>query len=235
MITSCAYDEKDFSKCRSRGWCLTVQSWDEDEQASVMSLFEEDHNCTYLIVGFEKAPRTGKEHMQCYVYYTNATSFKSIQKRLPGAHIEPQKAKKNVEAYYYCMEDGDWVEFGERPRQGHRSDLAVITADICNKKKTMKDIAAKYPSQWCQYNRSLKLLSDMFVTYRTQFIVYNDDTIHLIYKYPKETSHIVTDCNIEYPCQTLHLYHSGKYQYIFYPGDSEINPRLTKLIDKVLY
>lgn len=46
---------------------------------------------------------------------------------------DKQRAKKNVAAYCYCMEDGDYIEFGERPRQGHRTDLEVIKHDLLKK------------------------------------------------------------------------------------------------------
>lgn len=134
---------------RSRGWCFTVQSWDDDAWGAVSALYECDIDCTYLIIGFETAPRTGQKHLQCYIYYREAKSFNTMKKKLGNVHIEAEKAKLHVKAYCYCMEDGEWFEYGQRPRQGHRTDLEVIRHDLIDKKKPIKQIANEYFSQWC--------------------------------------------------------------------------------------
>lgn len=209
---------------RSRGWCFTVQSWSEDACALVSSLYEEDNNCVYLIIGWEIAPRTFKEHLQCYIYYTNPVRFTEMQNRLPGVHIEPQKAKKNVEAYYYCMEGGDYLEFGERPRQGHRSDLAVIASDIRVLKKTPKEISKDYPTQWVQYRRSFDELARLHISYSTVLVIYDSESIPLIYKrYPMETSLILKSQYDMPPSHVLHEYYSSRYQYIFVPWYPDID------------
>lgn len=221
---------------KSRGWCFTVQSWDEEDVAFVADLYEGDTNCTYLIIGWEKAPRTGKEHLQCYIYYTNALRWTEMQSRLQGIHFDNQKAKKNVEAYYYCAEDGDWYEFGNRPRQGHRSDLAMIAADIRDKKKTIKDVSKDYPSQWIQYRRSFDEYARLHQKYETQFVVYEMEHEHLqrIYtEYPVHTSLIIKTEFDKTPHEVLHDFHSGQYSHIFYPGP-EVNNIYIPIITEYL-
>lgn len=145
----------------ARGWCLTVNNYTDDDMIDVWSMYEDDHNCTYLIIGYEEGSRTKQPHLQCYVYYTNTLRFSEIKKRAPeGCHIEAQKASKNVEAYCYCMEDGSYIEYGDRPRQGHRTDLEVIKHDI-EAGRPEKQIAQQYFSQWCQYGKRFDAYRDL--------------------------------------------------------------------------
>jgi len=161
---------------RSRGYCFTVNTYDDDDIARVMSLYEEDDNCTYLICGFEKAPKTGREHLQCYIYFTNAISWSRANKILFPWHVEIQKSKTNVASYCYCMEEGNYYEMGVRPRQGHRTDLEVIKYDLLGGKPT-KDIALQYFSQWCQYRRAFNEFVEQHRHYNTSVVFYRDHDI----------------------------------------------------------
>lgn len=208
------------SKKRSRGWCFTVQSWEDEAWINVSALYECDYNCTYLIIGFETAPRTHTKHLQCYIYYREAISFRTMCKKLEGVHIEPQKSKLNVKAYCYCMEDGDWYEYGSRPRQGHRTDLEVIKHDMLDKKKPIKDIANEYFSQWCQYRRSFDeyiRINGLEPKYETKVIVYNNENPeHVKYIYSKATPSSYMQPWVESNLSSIyHLYYSKKYDIIF--------------------
>lgn len=156
---------------RTRGWCITVHDVDDDAYIAITNMFESDENCTYLIVGFEIAARTKAFHLQCYIYYTNPLRWNEMKNYIEEQgyswHFEAQKAKKNVEAYAYCMEDGKYVEFGDRPRQGHRTDLQVIMHDIDAGRPEI-EIAQNYFSQWCQYGKRFdayrELIKPKYVT-----------------------------------------------------------------------
>lgn len=216
---------------RYHGWVFTVQSWDEDDVAMVGDLYESDHNCQYLIIGWEVAPRTGKQHLQCYVRYREPVTFRTMQERLPGIHIMPQKANKHVEAYCYCMEDGDWCEFGERPRQGHRTDLEVIKHDFLDKKKPIEQVADAYFSQWCQYRRSfdeyirMKSLDRKFDTIAFMYDPYNSKHWEYIYKYKTGYTHVIEFTEGFSPC-IYQAYHSKKHDLLFIPETEGIRERL---------
>lgn len=217
---------------RSRGWCFTVNNWSTKDCAVLITLFD-DPNVTYLICGFEKG-KSGTSHIQGYFYCTDAVSFKTAVKLLPeGAHIESQKASKNVEAYCYCMEDGDYCEFGERPRQGHRTDLEVIKHDIL-KKKPMLDVADKYFSQWCQYRRSFDEYARLKVKHDTQLVVYDEKTNVLIYQdYPYNESYIFDSLWFS-RMQIINMKNTGRYKYIFIPNTCGIE-QYEDLVDKTLF
>lgn len=145
------------TKKQSNGFCFTINNYDDDDIAAIMALYKEDINCKYCIVGFEKG-RKKTHHMQCYVYYTNKLTKGKFEKLLHNVlghtvHSEVQKAKSNVAAYVYCMEDYNFYEMGDRPRQGHRTDLESIKHDLHNGKSVIA-VSKDYFSQWCQYRRA---------------------------------------------------------------------------------
>lgn len=222
-------------KTRSRGWCITVNNYTDDDFKRISGLYEDDVNCKYLVIGFEEADRTGTEHMQVYVYYTNNISWKQAQKRFTPYHFEAQKAKKNVEAYFYSMEDGDFIEYGNRPRQGHRNDIAVCIEDI-RQGKSMKQIATEYRHQWVQYRRSFEEYRKLIADYDTKLILYDQSkltqVLPIVYsmydpdKDMMDTMGFMTDI--------AHQYYSRKYRYIFAPsraGMEEISDIVYRVID----
>lgn len=205
-------------KQRSRGWCFTVNNYTEDDIIDVFWLYEGDTNSSYLVVGFEICPRTKTPHLQCYVYYTNAVSFSSMKKALPTAHIEAQKARKEVTAYAYCMEDDDYIEFGNRPVQGQRTDIAVMMSDI-RKGRPAKDMIRQYPNQWVQYRRSFDAYDELLRNYDTKMVLYNP-------KDPKHVKEIWTRSNMKHSkiCtqfdshDLLNIYYCRKYYAIYVPN-----------------
>lgn len=113
---------------RARSFCFTINNWTEDDIAFLDSL-----ECKYLIYGKEIGD-SGTPHLQCYVTFNNAKSVKGIVKVLRG-HISVAKgnAKQNID---YCSKDGDFVERGDRPAQGKRSDIDVVK-DLVNSGASM--------------------------------------------------------------------------------------------------
>lgn len=104
----------------SRNWCFTHF---EDENQTLNDNIE----CVYLILGREICPTTKRPHLQGYVHFKNALTWKGCQKRLCNykMHVEIMKGTHD-EAIEYCMKDGDYKEFGERPAQGKRNDYVTM-------------------------------------------------------------------------------------------------------------
>lgn len=164
---------------RYRGFTFTVQNWDFEDYAAVGSLYEDDTNATYLIIGVEEAGRTGTPHLQCFIYYTNpmdiAVFDKNLEKTVRKCHNEPSRAKNPVCAYYYCTEEHDWYEFGERPMQGHRTDLAMIKQLIVDKGVTLDYIIREYPNQWMYHFRAIKMIYQECIRFNTRLVLYDPD------------------------------------------------------------
>ncbi len=95
----------------------------------------------YLCYGLETCPETGKQHLQGYIYFKNAKSFRAVKKLLPQAHLERSNGstEDNVK---YCSKEGKFKEFGDRPKQGARNDINEIKEKITTGQYNMRDIVA---------------------------------------------------------------------------------------------
>jgi len=202
---------------RSNGFCITVNNYDDEDIEILKSYYDNDDNCKYLIYGKEKAPKTGTPHLQAYIYYTNKLAYNKVRKWFSPWHVEAQKAKTNVKAYSYCMEDGEFTEYGERPRQGHRTDLEVIKHDL-KKGKTIKDVSNEYFSQWCQYSRQFDRFKKMHKPLDTKIICFDQSKMKeqftIIRKYP---NHYIYNDQMRM-LDVMILKDQGIYDYIFIPN-----------------
>jgi len=98
---------------RSRAWCFTHNNPVDGDLERIC-----EQASRYMIIGFEKAPTTGTEHFQGYVYYDNAKTFDVVKKLFPDTtHIEKAKGTPQ-QNYEYCKKGQHYQEFGERPCQG---------------------------------------------------------------------------------------------------------------------
>lgn len=205
---------------KSRSYCLTCNNPTDDDIALAMSLYEDYLECKYLIIAFEKG-RNETPHMQIYVYYSNPVS----PKRFYPFHYEKQKASSNVAAYCYCMKELNFIEYGERPRQGHRTDLEVIKNDILLGKSDHA-IAHDNFSQWCQYRKAFTEFRHLNAYYNTKLIIYKPSVqayqkIH--HNYNTQYSKIYTSNYYYHLYDLINEYYTHKYEYIFIPSDNIVN------------
>jgi len=104
-----------------RDYCVTWNNYTEENYQALVAL-----DTQYLIIGKEIG-ESGTPHLQAYFYFTSQRSFKSLQKQLYGAHIEPRMAKSTpAQAAEYCKKDGDFFERGVCPEQGKRNDVELV-------------------------------------------------------------------------------------------------------------
>jgi len=150
--------EDDFIKYnnkRCREWAITawkIPIWD-------------DRQMKYLIFGEEICPTTGKLHWQTYVYFYNAKKFTEVQKYFfkKGENRIAQCKGEPKENIAYCSKDDKFVEFGEAPAQGKRTDLADLAATILNGNVTVKEIRRDDPHVFHLYGRTLNALEDDYL------------------------------------------------------------------------
>lgn len=133
---------------RNRNFCFTYFPGDDYVEPDSFP------DCKYVIFGREICPETGRYHLQGYVEFANAVTIASAQARLDmqGAHLEARRGTQE-EAIEYCKKSGVWIEFGERARQGSRSDLSAIRA-LIDDGKPMAEIAESNFSQWCFHRKA---------------------------------------------------------------------------------
>jgi len=98
---------------RSRSFAFTLNNYKDLEQCQLRKLAF--GQIKYLIFGREKGD-SGTPHLQGYVYFKDAKTLKATIKTLPTrCHVEVAKAD-SLANYNYCSKDGDFEEFGERPK-----------------------------------------------------------------------------------------------------------------------
>lgn len=215
---------------RSRGWCFTVNNPTFDDFVDMTDIYESDSNCKYMILGFETAPRTGTFHFQGYVYFEEAITDKTAAELFSPHYHTRQKAGKNVKAYAYCMEGGKYYEVGERPKQGHRTDLAVMLMDL--KKKPLDQVINEYPTQYMYHFRGIEKYIKAIADFDTRLVVYTSSTVRLVYKYKTHNSFVVDNEYAQSPMQVVHLLYSRKYDIVFIPNAYQYE-REEELADKM--
>ena len=145
----------------SRTWCFTNFNLEFDYQAYLDSTTAE-----YVAYGLETCPTTQRQHHQGYVYFTEKRgSIKNIAKELGGCHVEPCKGslQQNED---YCSKQGDLVEFGAKPQQGKRTDVATAIQAIQEGVMTADEMAVEHPTLYQQYGRTLSKAEDVILRKR---------------------------------------------------------------------
>lgn len=95
------------SNCRA--YVFTINNYTEEDEQQVQAL-----DAKFLIYGREVGA-SGTPHLQGYVYFKNARSFKAVAKKLPRAHLEVAKGSP-ADNIRYCSKEGDIFEKGVRPK-----------------------------------------------------------------------------------------------------------------------
>lgn len=130
-------------KCR--GYCFTLNNYTDLEYTAILEI-----ECRYLVVGKETGEE-GTPHLQGFIYFENARSFDSVKKDLgKRVHIEAMKGTPQ-QAADYCKKDKDFIDKGDLPAQGKRSDIDNIKEQISVGKgmRDIVEIATSYQSIKC--------------------------------------------------------------------------------------
>ena len=140
---------------RSRGWVIT----EHDTQAKSLDYYKkyyekEKEKIKYIIFALEEATTTGKQHYQGYIYYHEARTFTTIKKIFPKAHLEVQKGTPE-QASDYCKKEGDYIEFGELPKAGKRTDMTRLL-EFIQQGHTMDDVSQQFPDLYVRNNNFIR-------------------------------------------------------------------------------
>lgn len=137
--------------------CFTTNNPKYEDYLKLYQLVTDATLVKYAIIGLEKAPTTGTEHLQGYISFTGVREFNVVKASIPtGSHIEAAKgdAKANQA---YCSKEGDYQEFGTLPQPGKRGRLELATTAI-KEGKPMVEIAQEFPEQFVRYYRGFREL-----------------------------------------------------------------------------
>lgn len=140
---------------RHRNWFLTINNPTKEDETSMK---EVEPMCSYGIIAKEVGSECGTEHYHLTLVFQNAMRFSTIKQLFPRANI--QKVRSMGHAIKYCEKDGDFAEFGKRPRcKGVKdpsplAEVAKLVQAGANKRK----IAQLYPVEMIRYHRGIDVL-----------------------------------------------------------------------------
>jgi len=131
---------------------FTCNNYTEDQYKYILGLpiFK------YLIVGKEIGEQ-GTPHLQCYAILQARTRAKKLYNILKGCHIEARRGTHR-QAADYCKKDADFVELGNEPEQGKRTDLEEVAEKISIGVDTTT-IAKEFPTTYIKYYRGIEQLA----------------------------------------------------------------------------
>lgn len=155
---------------RVRRWCFTWNNY-PDNMYSLLETAQASGKVTYVGVGKEVAPSTGRPHGQGYCELKNPTGLKGIISLFQGFGIRGLHwlkcmgdAASNIT---YCSKDGDYRDWGTKPKgQGKRSDLDKVV-EIVNAHGSLDDIVDQVPVAYIRYSAGIQKLIMMKQKKRT--------------------------------------------------------------------
>lgn len=158
---------------QSRIWTFTKQAEEESENVTWPLSNEENLpmenpdpdkvQCLYYQV--EKAPTTGKIHLQGFIIFYKKCRFTTVKNLLPGAHIEKARGtqQQNIE---YCSKSESKIcgpfQIGTLETPGKSKPLQECCDKII-KGTTISEIAKDYPTVFVIHNRGLRALQQIIL------------------------------------------------------------------------
>lgn len=143
----CAMAEKDSQRVRSRAYTFTFNN-----PEAFRPQFDES-KMKYMCYQLEQG-ENGTPHLQGYVNFKNPQAFSYLKKWMPQAHFEVAHGTPEQNQAYCSKEPRleDFVEFGELPQQGKRTDLEVVVNAIKEKRPREEYM---FTTAYVKYHRGL--------------------------------------------------------------------------------
>lgn len=150
--------EEEGRRDRSEVKCWTYTHYPKDGETAP---YIPDADCLYRIEGKEICPSTGRQHTQGYCHLLKACRWTAFKSKYP--HISKFfKSKGNgFENFTYCSKDGDFIEFGPRPKEPKKSkpskDLAFAKAlEADTVQEGLGIIRKESPRDFCLYGNTIE-------------------------------------------------------------------------------
>lgn len=116
---------------RIRNWCYTLNNYTEDDE-QVLAQLDGHKQVKYMIVGKEKGEKEETPHLQGFIVFQNAKTFNQVKTFLGERYHIEQCQGTPSQNIAYCSKDGEYIEFGERPKQGARVDIQAVVEQVKN-------------------------------------------------------------------------------------------------------
>jgi len=148
---------------------------------------------SYLAVGHEVCPTTGRPHWQCHVWCSTKRTFGSVKRMLgllaDGSQLSA--AKSFTSSIKYCLKGrtGMWQgepcprneveEFGTPPQQGKRTDLMELNTRVLTGETTCAEIIENDPETYYKYGRVFEKAEQLAIKKRPR--VEKESEVHWWY------------------------------------------------------
>lgn len=152
---------------KSRNWVFTKQATEaESEQWNTANAvipepfkWHTDSRVKYVKYQIERAPETGKLHVQGMIIIKSATKMTTV-KNLIGDNPHVEICKDVAKSVQYCGKAesrifGPW-EHGDLPKQGKRTDLVQLWSDVKSHKRT-RDMLEEDP-RVAKFEKQIKFM-----------------------------------------------------------------------------
>lgn len=143
---------------RFRHFCMTCFETGD----TLKEQFEENKQILrYFIAGEEICPKTNKTHYQCYMYLKNTMSLKKIIEKWRPNHIEICKGDSESNIKYCKKEEKIFIEYGEPPSQGKRTDI-LKAIELAKNQTNDQELINTCPTEFLKYHRGLEKIKTAF-------------------------------------------------------------------------
>lgn len=149
------------STSQSKRWCFTLNNYTPGDLLKLSS-----DEFVYVIAGKERAPTTLTAHLQGYAVFATNKRLTAVKKVFPTAHWSIAKGTGD-ENITYCSKDGDFIEFGERPKTAAELSALKSAAMSERQKARWRAIIAsakagtceeEFPGEFIRYNGTIRRL-----------------------------------------------------------------------------
>ena len=141
---------EDKTVVRANSWVFTINNYTDADCLAVEALAAE---AVYIVCGKEVGEQ-GTPHLQGYVKMKSTRTMKSMSKKLARAHLAVANGTAEQNRVY-CTKQCAWLEAGEIPQQGKRTDLVIMREAIAEG-ANMRELVERV--QTAQAVRSAELL-----------------------------------------------------------------------------
>lgn len=120
------------STVRTRAWCMTINNYTDED----IACFHRPvllRQVRYYIYG-EEIGEEGTPHLQCTIIYHNPKKRHEVSKHFPRASVRTMDGTVE-QSVAYCLKDETFVEHGDIPKQGQRTDIQKIKKMVKENKK----------------------------------------------------------------------------------------------------
>lgn len=154
---------------RAKHWVFTLNNYTEDDISHILNQYAkgDETDISYVCFGKEVGD-SGTPHLQGYISLGSKRGFNYVRGLFTGSpHIEVSYGTPD-EAIAYCEKEGEFVEYGERPRgKGSRSDLHEVQ-DLVRRGGTLREIADSHFGTFCRFERAIRSYLAMYAVSRSE-------------------------------------------------------------------